>query len=154
MLRLEFDGAHQAWPVFFRSCLVLIDRIDRELESEAGLPLSWFEVLSQLGSRPGAMMPMKQLADSICLSKSGVSRLVDRMADRGLVKRAPCQEDGRVIFACLTPEGRAAYERARPAAYRCIEEHFSRHITPDEASAMTGALMKVLSATGCQHPGV
>ena len=149
MLRLDFDRARATWPVFLKSCLVLMDRIDRELQTEAGLPLSWFELLSELASTPTGMMPMKQLADAVCLTKSGASRLVDRMADNGLVRRVACEHDGRVIFAALTPQGREAYERTRPLAYRCVEEHFSRHITPEEAMVMNAAFTKILSASNC-----
>jgi DNA-binding MarR family transcriptional regulator len=129
--------------------MVLMERIDRQLQATVGLPLSWFEVLSQLASQPRGMMPMRQLADSVCLTKSGASRLVDRMADAKLVRRASCEEDGRVIFACLTTQGQAAFEKARPVAYQGVEEHFARHITPAEAEVMAGALMRVLKASGC-----
>jgi DNA-binding MarR family transcriptional regulator len=149
MLRLDFDRGRATWPLFLRSCMVLMDRIDRQLQEAVGLPLSWFEVLSQLASQPRGMMPMRQLADSVCLTKSGASRLVDRLVEAKLVRRAACQEDGRVIFACLTSRGRSAFEEARPVAYQGVEEHFARYITPAEAEVMAGALMRVLTASGC-----
>ena len=152
MLRLDFDRAWATWPVFFKSCLILMDRMDRELQAEAGLPLSWFEVLNELASTPRGMMPMKQLAEAVCLTKSGASRLIDRMEDNGLVRRVACEHDGRVIFAALTPEGRTAYEQARPHAYRCVEEHFARYITPEEAIVINAALSKILSSTHCSSP--
>jgi DNA-binding MarR family transcriptional regulator len=145
----EYEHGSAAWPVVLRSCLVLVDRLDRQLQSSVGFQLSWFEVLSQLSSRPEGMMPMKQLAESVCLTKSGASRLVDRMAGARLVERNACKTDGRVIYACLTPEGRSAYERARPVAHRGVEEHFARHLTRNEAEVMAEALRRVLAAAGC-----
>jgi DNA-binding MarR family transcriptional regulator len=149
MASRESDLVRGAWPVFLRSCLILMERLDRQLQASVGLQLSWFEVLSQLSTKPQGMMPMKQLAESVCLTKSGASRLVDRMAHARLVTRNACQTDGRVVYACLTPEGRSAYEQALPVAHRGVEEHFARHLTPTEAEVMAGALTRVLTAAGC-----
>jgi DNA-binding MarR family transcriptional regulator len=145
----EFEQGRQAWPVLFRSCLILMDRLDRQLQASVGLQLAWFEVLSQLSSKPQGMMPMKQLAESVCLTKSGASRLIDRMVDAKLVERHACQTDGRVIYACVTPEGRLAHERARSVANQGVDEHFARHLSATEAKVMSEALMRVLAAAGC-----
>lgn len=149
MTRQESELGRAAWPVLVRSCLILIDRIDRQLQASVGFQLTWFEVLRELYSKPQGMMPMKQLAESVCLTKSGASRLIDRMASAKLVERNPCEMDGRVIYACLTPEGRLAYERARPVAHEGVEEHFQRHLTADESEVMYEALTRVLTAEGC-----
>ena len=145
----EYEQGRQAWPVLLRSCLILVDRLDRQLQMSVGFQLSWFEVLSQLSSKPQGMMPMKQLAESVCLTKSGATRLIDRMVNAKLVERNACQTDGRVIYACLTPEGRLAYERARRVAYQGVDEHFARHLSATEAKVMSDALTRVLTAAGC-----
>jgi DNA-binding MarR family transcriptional regulator len=148
----ECERARAAWPVFFRSCLILMDRLDKQLQTNVGLQLSWFEVLTQLSSSPQGRLPMKQLADSVCLSKSGISRLIDRMADAELVERCGCSQDGRVTFAVLTSRGRSVIASAQPIAVQGVEDYFARHITESEAEVMAAALMRVLAAAGYIEP--
>ena len=151
-MRPECEHGRAAWPVFLRSCVILMDRLDRQLQSTVGLQLSWYEVLFQLNSAPGGRMPMRQLADSVMLSKSGVTRLVDRMAEAGLIERLACSDDGRVCYAVLTTPGRTLLQRAQPVAFQGVEDHFARHITEQEAQVIAGALMRVLAAAGHSQP--
>ena len=137
-----------AFPVFLRAGALLVERLDRQLQVSVGIHLTWYEVLAQLSSAKGGRMPMKQLADSVMLSKSGITRLVDRMERAGLVERHSCSNDGRVCFARLTRRGLAVLQTARPVAAQGVEEHFARHLTGDEARVMTTALQRVLEAAG------
>jgi DNA-binding MarR family transcriptional regulator len=125
-----------------------MDRLDRELQQSVGLQLSWYEVLHQLSSAPRSRLPMRQLADSVMLSKSGVTRLVDRMAQAGLIERLACSDDGRVCYAVLTGRGRKLLEQAQPVASQGVEDHFARYISEHEARVIASALMRVLDAAG------
>lgn len=144
MLRAECEKGRAAWPVFLRSSGLLIDILDRELRAATGLQLTWFDVLAQLSKTSDGRMPMKQLAENILLSKSGITRLVDRMETAGLIRRDSCATDGRVVYAAITPAGRKLFHRAAPIAFRGVEEHFARHITPAEAQALVSILSKIL----------
>ncbi len=96
---------------------------------------------------------MKQLAESVSLSKSGITRLVDRMVRSGLVERHSCHNDGRVCFAGLTRRGLSVLQVARPVAAEGVEEYFARHITAEEAQVMATALKRVLEAAGQPQSG-
>jgi len=82
----------------------------------------------------------------VLLSKSGLSRLVDRMVEAGLVRRERCQDDRRGWFAVLTDQGRSALRRAAPVHLRGIHEHFTRHLSPEEVEVLTAALSRVVAA--------
>ncbi|MBA3262595.1 MAG: MarR family transcriptional regulator [Thermoleophilaceae bacterium] len=88
--------------------------LERVLQDEHGLGVSEFEVLDRLAAPDKGQHRMQELADSVYLSQSALSRLIGRLEAEGLVTRAICSADRRGIFACLTDEGRARYEAARP----------------------------------------
>jgi DNA-binding MarR family transcriptional regulator len=151
MASADHEAARAAFPVFLKSCALLVDRLDRRLQETIGIQLTWYEVLAQLSSSSSGMMPMKQLAESVSLSKSGITRLVDRMERAGLVQRHACHNDGRVCFAGLTRRGLAVLQAARPVAAEGVEDYFARHITTEEAEVMARALRKVLEAAAQHH---
>ena len=122
------------------------DLLERELEQERGLPLSKFEVLLKLAEAPGGRMRMLELAQSVLLSKSGLSRLVDRMEEAELVRRERCPSDRRGAFAVITDEGRRVLRRAAPVHLRGIQEHFACHLDDHEARALISVLGKVNAA--------
>src|SRR5436305_6477510 len=87
------DLEQQAWRGFMRAHACLVKRPDAELEAEHGLPLSSYEVLLRLDAAPRRRMRMRDLADAVALSRSGLTRLVDRLAAGGLIERACCDSD-------------------------------------------------------------
>jgi DNA-binding MarR family transcriptional regulator len=96
-----------------------------EALSEHGLGMSEFEVLERLASECGAMPRMQDLAPLVHLSQSALSRTVSRLERDGLVTRSMCPEDRRGISVCLTPDGRARYEAARPTHRRVLAEQLT-----------------------------
>lgn len=96
--------------------------LERVLQDDHGLGVSEFEVLDRLAAPAKDEHRMQELADSVHLSQSALSRLIGRLESDGLVTRAICSEDRRGIYACLTAEGRARYERALPAQRRVLAE--------------------------------
>src|SRR5215216_8156710 len=126
-----------------------------ELVAERGLPLTRYDVLLNLAEAPGGRLRMQELSASVLLSKSGLSRLVDRMVEAGLVRRERCQDDRRGWFAVLTDQGRSALRRAAPVHLRGIQEHFVRHLEPEEVQVLATALTRVVAAAraaGADHP--
>ena len=138
------DRRHHTWPLFLKTHSVLVETLDAELQAERGMPLTWFDVLVHLADAPNGKMRMNELSDSVLLSKSGVTRLVDRMERAGLIARGACPTDRRVVYAVITPRGRAAFRKAAPVAFRGVDEHFARHLTPAEERALTSFLTRVL----------
>jgi DNA-binding MarR family transcriptional regulator len=96
--------------------------LEKVLQDEHGLGVSEFEVLEHLASSERDHSRMQELAESVFLSQSALSRLIGRLETEGLVSRAICSEDRRGIYACLTPQGRSRYEEARPAQRRVLAE--------------------------------
>jgi DNA-binding MarR family transcriptional regulator len=96
--------------------------LEKVLQDEHGLGVSEFEVLERLAAPDKDQHRMQELAESVYLSQSALSRLIGRLESEGLVTRAICTQDRRGIFACLTPEGRARYEAARPTQRSVLAE--------------------------------
>jgi DNA-binding MarR family transcriptional regulator len=96
--------------------------LERVLQEQHGLGVSEFEVLERLAEAQDDDNRMQELADSIHLSQSALSRLIGRLESEGLVSRTICQQDRRGIFACITDEGRARYEAAKPAQRRVLAD--------------------------------
>src|SRR3954469_15011610 len=132
----------RVWRLFFESSLALTDLLDAELEDAVGIPMRWYDVLVHLEESPEGI-PMKALAGRILYSKSGFTRVVDRMEDAGLVHRVRPENDRRSILIILTDPGREAMENARRHHRMAIEQHFSRHLTDADIKALTRALEKV-----------
>jgi len=142
----------RAWRLFFESALALLDVLDTELERDAGIPLRWYDVLVQLDEAPEGI-PMNALADRILYSKSGFTRVVDRMEEAGLVSRVRPQHDRRSILVVLTDQGRETMERARRFHRDGIERHFSQHLSEPEIKALTRALEKISTHARPLRPG-
>jgi DNA-binding MarR family transcriptional regulator len=135
-----------AWRLLLEAHASTTELLERELVAERGLPLSRYDVLLNLAEAPGGRLRMQELSASVLLSKSGLSRLVDRMVEAGLVRRERCQDDRRGWFAVLTDQGRSALRRAAPVHLRGIQEHFARHLRPEEVEVLAAALARVVAA--------
>ena len=91
-----------AWMALMQAHAAVVAGLEDKLVKDRGLPLSWHEVLVHLAAAPDGKLRMQDLARSVLLSKSGVTRLVDRMEESGLVERTACASDRRVIYAAIT----------------------------------------------------
>ena len=142
----------RCWRLFFESSLALIDMLDSELQEAVGIPQRWYDVLVQLEEAPDGL-PMNELAERILYSKSGFTRVVDRMEEAGLVRRVRPEHDRRSILVLLTEEGTKTMERARLHHRDGIDRHFSRHLTDTDIKALTRALEKISTHTRPLRPG-
>ena len=144
--RVGLDPVHMAaWRSFIEAHARVLTRLSRELQEEESLPLTWYDVLVQLSEAEGHRLRMQDLADRVVLSQSGLTRLVDRLQRAGLVERVRCAEDGRGLFAQLTPDGFAALRRTYPTHLRGVREWFADALTPEEAELLGRALGRVAS---------
>ncbi|MCZ7524987.1 MAG: MarR family transcriptional regulator [Acidimicrobiia bacterium] len=142
-----------AWEALLESHALLVEILGRELQGETGLSLHDYDVLLTLYRAPDRRLRMTELAQAVVLSKSGLTRLVDRLEAGGLVRRAACPTDRRSVFASLTPRGRATLRRAAPVHLRGIEEHFGRHLPPGEARTLARSLGRVSAALRSREEG-
>lgn len=99
--------------------------LGRALEQEADVPHTWFEVLLRVSRADGGRLSMGVLADEVALTSGGVTRLVDRMIEGGLLTRVPCPTDRRVYFAALTRSGRDTLDRATAVHARNLRRVFA-----------------------------
>jgi DNA-binding MarR family transcriptional regulator len=147
------DPGHlAAWRALLETHAAVTELLARELVAERGLPLSRYDVLLNLAEAPGGRLRMQELSESVLLSKSGLSRLVDRMEEAGLVRRERCEDDRRGWFTVLTEQGRSALRRAAPIHLRGIQEHFARHLDDEEARVLATALARVSAAARADRP--
>jgi DNA-binding MarR family transcriptional regulator len=134
------------WRALLQAHAAVIDVLSSEMQSKSGLPLDWYEVLLYLQESPGGRLRMHQLADSMLLSRSAITRFVDKMESAELVERVSCSEDRRGLYLVMTDEGRAVFRRARRVHLRGIKEHFAQHLTAEEATVVLRAMTKVHQA--------
>jgi DNA-binding MarR family transcriptional regulator len=132
----------RCWRLYFESAMALQDILDTELEAAVGIPQRWYDVLVHLEESPNGI-PMTALADQILYSKSGFTRVVDRMEEAGLVSRVHPPKDRRTILVLLTDKGSDAKERARRFHHDGISRHFSKHLTDTDIKALIRALEKL-----------
>ncbi|MFA9430559.1 MarR family winged helix-turn-helix transcriptional regulator [Egicoccus sp. AB-alg2] len=132
-----------AWRGFLEAHARVTDVLARELRDEVRLPLAWYDVLVQLQEADGHRLRMQELAAAVLLSKSGLTRLVDRMEAEGLVRRTACADDRRGTFAELTDEGYETLRRTAPTHLRGVEEHFTSLLDDHEAEVLARALQRI-----------
>jgi DNA-binding MarR family transcriptional regulator len=137
-----------AWRGFVRAHAFLWKELDAELERTHGLPLSSFEVLVELSEADQRRMRMSELAHAVSLSRSGLSRLIDRLAREGLIERTPCPDDARGAFAVLTDSGVARLEQVTPAYVGAVREDFLAHFSPDDLVQLAEFWRRLLDGNG------
>jgi DNA-binding MarR family transcriptional regulator len=140
------------WRTFLEAAFALIDILDAELHEERGISLRWYDVLVHLDEAEHGV-PMNELASRILASKSGLTRVIDRMEEAGLVERRRHGEDRRVIEIVMTPDGQKALTDARTVHRRGINEHFARHLDKRDFEALSQALEKVRDHVRPLRPG-
>ncbi|HEX6460247.1 MAG TPA: MarR family transcriptional regulator [Thermoleophilaceae bacterium] len=134
-----------AWRGLLRGQALLIEEVERELAAAGLPPIGWYDVLTEL-DKAGGRLRIHELADAVILSRSGLTRLLDRLEAAGLLRREPCEDDRRGTHAVITPSGRRMLARMWPVYERCLAEHFAPHIGSAEARALRSALERVTNS--------
>ena len=133
------------WRDFLTVHARLERMLDEDLRTEHGLSLAEYDALLQLAEAPGRRLRMHQLADRVLLSRSGVTRLIDRLVRDGSVERDTCQTDARGAEAVLTAAGMARLRTAAPTHLRGIADHFVDAIDPSDLQSLGRAMRDVLA---------
>ena len=134
-----------AWGGLLRAHSRLIRILDAELEESCGLSLAQYDVLVQLSFAPERRLRMTELADQVVLSRSGVTRLVDRMEAAGLVERRSCPTDLRGTFASLTELGAERYRAAAVVHVRGIRRHVTSRLSAADQRSLADVTAKLLA---------
>lgn len=142
-------GELRAWRGLLRAHACLAKRLDAELEQAHGLPMTSYEVLYHLEEATGGRMRMCELAEQAQLSRSGLTRLVDRLEREGLLERCSCDHDARGSYACLTPAGRERLEAARGTHLAVVREHFLSRFSESELSLLADMWERIAPCSAC-----
>ncbi len=134
-----------AWKGFVRVHTAMARRLDAELERAHGLSLSSFEVLKALRCSSEGKLRMADLAEHALLSRSGMTRLVDRLERQGLLTRCQCSDDARGCYAVLSPAGAELLDRARPTHLECVRSGFVGHLAPQELEQLADVFGRMLN---------
>ena len=143
------DEELRAWQALLHAHHQVIRKLDAELREEHGLPLGAYDVLLRLARAPGRSLRMTELAGKVMMSPSGLTRVVDRLVDEGLVQRDRFQGDARVTLARLTDRGRQLLRRAARTHLRGIREHFTGRLSQTQLRNVASALETI---TGPHEP--
>ena len=143
---LKYSDAIDALRAISRVRWAVMDVVSRQVEEQEDIPFDWFEVLIEIIEAPDGRIKMTDLARLTLRSKSGATRLVDRLSEAGLVRREASPEDRRAVYVTLTDSGRAMFERVKAPVAKILIDRFAAHVSPKEARFITVALAKVLKA--------
>jgi len=132
----------QVWELTLRTVTALIRTFEEDMKAE-GFALAWYDVLIQLSQAPRQRLRMQDLADGVVVTRSGLSRLIDRMEKADLVRREAVADDGRGWYAVLTEQGRATYDRLAVDHHSKIEERFSSRLSNADLRALRRAMRKI-----------
>ena len=141
-----------AWRGLLRVHSALVKALDAELLAAHELPLTSYEVLINLQAAPGRRRRMAELAEGVLLSRSGMTRLVDRLEREGLLERDPCTDDGRGTYAVLTGKGEELLSRARRTHLDGVRDRFLQHFEPDELRTLAALWNRVLPGAADLSP--
>lgn len=136
-----------AWAAFVFAHAAAVGHIERELSRKNIVSLAWYEVLVALTNAPRHRLRLNELAQRVVLSRSGLTRLLDRIEKAGLIRSEPVLDDRRGAYAVLTEAGLSAPQKAWPHYAAGIAWHFSQHLSDEEKRVLASALGRVRTET-------
>jgi DNA-binding MarR family transcriptional regulator len=140
-----------AWIRFLRAHAAVTRELSSRLENAHGLTLSDFDVLVQLFHAEGHRLRRVDLARSVILTASGITRLLDGLERAGWVEKQRCASDARVVYAALTDAGLEKVAAARTSHAADVEELFGSQFSADEKASLDELLARLpLADTACQ----
>lgn len=139
------DPRLDAWRAFLRAHARVVRELERELQAEQDLALTDYDVLVQLAGAEDRRLRMSELADRLLLSRSGATRLVDRLVADGLVERATCESDRRGQWAALTDAGYERLRAATPTHLRGVATHFLDRVGAEDLAELERMLERLLA---------
>ena len=136
----------RVWMAFLHASTRLMERLDAELEGH-NLSLADYEILVHLSDQPSGELRMTELAALTLVSRSGLTRRLDRLVESGLVARRSCATDRRGVLAVLTPAGRTRLEEAAPTHVEGVRRHFLNQLKGQDLGALAACLDSVVTSS-------
>jgi DNA-binding MarR family transcriptional regulator len=122
----------RTWRAYLEANRLLNEALDRQLQRDAGIPHTYYEILVRLADVPGRRLRMSELAHTSLSSRSRLSHAVSRLEERGWVRRESCPTDGRGALAVLTDEGYAVLQNAAPAHVEEVRRRLIDRLSPEQ----------------------
>jgi DNA-binding MarR family transcriptional regulator len=141
------------WALYLTAHAVLVEKIEQRFSAAGMPPFGWYDVLWGLERADGQRLRMHELAEKTVISRSNLTRLVDRLEAAGLVARERAPEDRRGAFAVLTADGKAMRRKMWPVYAAAIKEFFEDHISESQAAELGDVLRRILQAARAQNTG-
>lgn len=150
------DLEQAAWLNMIRALAQVHRRLAAEMEQQDGLPIAWYDVLVHLSFAPETGWSMQELADQVMMSGSGLTRMVDRLIDAGLVQRRRADErqadDRRVVRVALTEAGLATLAHVQPHHQARVRAYFLQHVRAEELECLRNVGKRVLAELNREEP--
>ena len=144
------DALDERWLAAWRGLLAAHAQVIRGLENDMmeqhGLPLTWFDALSRIRQSPEKRLRLRELERASLFTRSGMTRLADRLEDAGLIRRERDPSDRRGVFLAITEEGESRIDEAWPDHQESIRHWYARHLDEEDAEALIRATSKILGA--------
>lgn len=132
------------WRNFLRAHARVLSALENELAAKGEVPLASYDVLVHLAEAPDHRLRMTELADRVLLSRSGLTRLVDRLVRSGFVRREPCPGDARGMYAVLTDDGVDRLRGASHVHLAGVSRHFIERFTTQELECLGQLLGRLI----------
>lgn len=133
----------ETWRAIARTHAAISGRLEEALTAAGLPPLSWYEVLIAIAAAERQRMRMGELADAMVISRGGLTKLVDRLVNAGLLERTLCESDRRVSYASLLPAGAALLDEMRPTVEAELDAVFAAKLTAGQTAELRTALGRV-----------
>jgi DNA-binding MarR family transcriptional regulator len=141
----DSDRWMPAWLELVRTYARLWNELEAQVRRDHGLTIARYDVLAHL-EMAGGQLGLSELASSIMLSPSGLSKLLDRMAGSGLIRRDPDPRDARSTFATITPQGRAVVKKARRGHHKLLQRTFGDALDDRDVAQLTRIMGRIGSS--------
>lgn len=142
----------EAWRKYYGSFWRLFAAIESDLAAASLPSLSWYDVLYELYLAPDRRLRMSELAQSALLTRSGLTRLVDKLEKTRLIERKACPSDGRVQYAQLTEKGVETLRKIWPVYRGGIAKYFAAHVRESEARQLAAIFGRIVAASNGVPP--
>jgi DNA-binding MarR family transcriptional regulator len=152
LLSAQESRAVDAWVRLLRGHAGMRRAVSAQLQSDHGLTVNEYEALLLLSRAQDNHMRRVDLADSLQLTPSGVTRLLDGLRERGFVDKAACPDDARVTYAVLADAGQEKLKEASCSHMAAIKALFEERYSPPEIETLIELLSRLPGADGCDEP--
>ena len=143
----ELNQADQSWGGLLFAHAKVLNALEADLLEQHDLPLIWFDLLNRLREAPERRMRMTDLQEASLFTSSGITRLIDRIEDAGLVTRVRSSQDRRGVYVAITRVGNDKINQVWPDHVASVWNHYGQYLDAGELDAIETAARKILAGS-------